>query len=68
MDLAEEIYSREFNPAAGMTLFIASNLDETTIKEYVRKYIATIPTDGKTFTKAKLGNAYRHSRVRRYIQ
>lgn len=54
MDLAEEIYSREFNPAAGMTLFIASNLDETTIKEYVRKYIATIPTDGKTFTKAKV--------------
>lgn len=54
MDLAEEIYSREFNPAAGMTLFIASNLDETTVKEYVRKYIATIPTDGKTFTKAKV--------------
>ena len=54
MDLAEEIYSREFNPAAGMTLFIASNLDETTIKEYVRKYIASIPAGDKTFKQAKV--------------
>ena len=44
MDLVNEIYSREFNPSSGMTVFIAANLDEATVKEYVRKYIASIPS------------------------
>ena len=54
MDLAREIYSREFNPAAGMTIFIAGNLDETVVKEYVRKYIASIPVGERAFTPAKV--------------
>ncbi len=54
MDLAREIYNREFNPAAGMTIFIAGNLDETVVKEYVRKYIASIPVGERAFKPAKV--------------
>lgn len=52
MDLVNEVYSREFNPSCGMTVFIASNLDETTVKEYVRKYIASIPAGKQATAKA----------------
>ncbi len=52
--LAGEVYRSEFNPAAGMTVFIASNLEEAVVKEYVRKYIASIPAGDKTFAKAKV--------------
>ena len=54
MALVKEVYSREFNPATGMTLFIASNIDEARIKEYVCKYIASIPAGEKTFRQAKV--------------
>lgn len=54
MDLVEEVYQREFNPSCGMTVFIAGNLDEATVKEYVRKYIASIPSGDKDAAKAKI--------------
>lgn len=54
MDLAREVYSREFDPAAGMTIFIAGNLDETVVKEYVRKYIASLPVGDRAFKPAKV--------------
>ncbi len=50
--LVKEIYSREFDPAAGMSVFIASNLDEEQVKEYVTRYIASIPAGGKAFRQA----------------
>lgn len=54
MDLVEEVYQREFNPSCGMTVFIAGNLDEATVKEYVRKYIASIPSGDKDTAKARI--------------
>lgn len=54
MDLVNEIYSREFNPSCGMTVFIAANLDEDTVKEYVRKYIASIPAGTRPAAKSRV--------------
>lgn len=54
MDLVKEVYSKAFNPSAGMTIYIASNIGEERIKEYVRKYIASIPAGEKVGKKAKV--------------
>jgi zinc protease len=40
----KEIYSREFQRVDGMQVFIASSLPQAQIEEYVRKYIASVPS------------------------
>lgn len=52
MTLVGEIYRREFNPSLGMTVFIAGNLDEAQVKEYVCKYIASIPDGDRSVRKS----------------
>lgn len=54
MDLVGEVYAREFNPTPGMQVFIASNMDEVKVKEYVSKYIASIPAGEYPYTIAKV--------------
>lgn len=54
MALVSEVYAREFNPGPGMQVFIASNMDEARVKEYVVKYLASIPVSEYPYTITKV--------------
>lgn len=42
MAFVEDVFHRNFGDFAGMTVFIASDLDKDTVKGYVEKYIASL--------------------------
>jgi len=47
MDRVLDIYRNEFGNADGMHFFIVGNVDETTIKPLLEKYIASLPAKGQ---------------------
>lgn len=45
-----EIFKKEFSNAGGFHFFIVGNIDESTLKPLLEKYVASLPTEEGTYT------------------
>lgn len=59
--LVKEVFERQFTNFSAMELYIASDLEESEIKAYVEKYVASLESDF-AFKKAKVKNCVADSK------